>query len=221
MAEPVFQRVRRILSGRIEDAVDRMERSGSDGVMREAVREVDRAIDEVKDDCAATTSRRLLAARQQKALREKAGEMTAKAKFAVAECRDDLAEAAISRQVEFETQAAKLDAVQSQASEEETRLSETLAALEARKREMEDALAAFRVSRGDAAMGAEPQNANRRDVERRVERAEQAFDRAIGGAGFERADAATVNRVAEIDVMQKRSIVAQRLAALKQNAGAA
>ena len=45
MYESIFQRVSRILSARLEDAIDRMERSGSDGVMREAIREVDRAID--------------------------------------------------------------------------------------------------------------------------------------------------------------------------------
>ena len=36
-----------------------------------------------------------------------------------------------------------------------------------------------------------------------------------GGVGFVRADAATINRVAEIDGMQKSATVAERLAALK------
>ena len=38
MAEPILQRVYRILNARVEDAIDRMERSGSDSVMREAIR---------------------------------------------------------------------------------------------------------------------------------------------------------------------------------------
>jgi phage shock protein A len=36
-----------------------------------------------------------------------------------------------------------------------------------------------------------------------------------GGVSFARADATTINRVAEIDGMQKSATVAQRLAALK------
>ena len=40
MAESVFARVRRVLSGRIEDSVDAMERANSDGTMREAIREI-------------------------------------------------------------------------------------------------------------------------------------------------------------------------------------
>ena len=58
-------------------------------------------------------------------------------------------------------------------------------------------------------------------TERRVHRAEQAFDRAMNGAGgaaFSRADAEIITRVAEIDMMQKRSTVAARLDALKQSA---
>jgi phage shock protein A len=34
MAESIFLRVRRVLSGRVEDSVDAMERSNSDTVMR-------------------------------------------------------------------------------------------------------------------------------------------------------------------------------------------
>ena len=47
---------------------------------------------------------------------------------------------------------------------------------------------------------------------------EQAFDRAMAGAGgvsFARADADTINRVAELDGLQKSATVAERLAALK------
>jgi phage shock protein A len=222
MAEQIFQRVRRILNARLEDAVDRMEQSGSDSVMREAIREVGRAIEQVQVDYEAAMSSRLLAVRQQKALREKAIELTAKAKFALAEGREDLAEAALGRQVDFEEQAGKLGAVWTQAGEEEARLSENLAALKTRKQQMEEALDAFLASRRDAALGGDGPTKPPRCVERRVDRAEKAFERAMsnaGGAGFTRPDTETISRVAEIDVMQKHALVAARLAALKQAPG--
>src|SRR5215469_4531670 len=122
MAESIFARVSRLLSATVEDTVDRMERAGGDAVMREAIREADRAIDEVKAELESTMARRLQAARQQKMLAERAEELTAKARFAVKEGRDDLAEAALSRQIDFEAQAGKLDAVQQQARDEEKRL---------------------------------------------------------------------------------------------------
>jgi phage shock protein A len=85
MAESIFVRVRRVVSGQIEDSVDAMERSNSDTVMREAIRESDRLIDEVRRDQEAAMTRRLQAARQQGMLAKKAAELTAKANFALDE----------------------------------------------------------------------------------------------------------------------------------------
>jgi phage shock protein A len=218
MAESIFARVSRLLSATVEDAVDRMEQAGGDAVMREAIREADRAIDEVKRQLEATMARRLQAARQRKMLAERVAELTTKAKFALGEGREDLAEAALSRQVDFEEQAKKLDAVQAQAREEEQRLEDGLTALKARKSQMEEALSAYLISRREAALGGDGPTRPERSAEKKVDAAEQAFDRAMsgaGGVGFTRGDADTINRVAEIDGMQKSATVAERLAALK------
>src|SRR3954467_4704594 len=153
MAESIFARVSRLLSATVEDAVDRMEQAGGAAVMREAIREADRAIDEVKAELESTMARRLQAARQRKLLAQRAEELTTKAKFALGEGREDLAEAALSRQIDFEAQAKDLERVQQQAREIEQRLEDSLAALRARKRQMEDALQAFLLSRQQAAHG--------------------------------------------------------------------
>jgi phage shock protein A len=218
MAESIFVRVSRILSATVEDAVDRMEQAGGDAVMREAIREADRAIEEVGAQLEAAMARRLQAARQAKMLAEHMAGLTDKAKFALGEGREDLAEAALSRQVDFEDQAKKLEAVQADSREEEQRLETGLAALKARKTQMEEALAAYLSSRGAAALGGDGPARPDRSAERKVDAAEKAFDRAMagaGGVGFTRADAETINRVAEIDGLQKSATVAQRLAALK------
>ncbi|MCK1544084.1 PspA/IM30 family protein [Bradyrhizobium sp. 147] len=218
MAESIFARVSRLLSATVEDTVDRMEQAGSDAVMREAIREADRAIDQVKAELEAAMARRLQAARQQKMLAERADELTAKAKFALNQQRDDLAEAALSRQIDFEAQAKQLDAVQQQARELEQRLEDSLTALQARKRQMEDTLQAFLMSRQEAALGGDGPARPNRAAEKKVDAAEKAFDRAMAGAGgveFTRTDASTINRVAEIDGMRKSATVAERLAALK------
>lgn len=224
MAESVFLRVRRLLSAKVEDSVDAMERANSDGTMREAIREVDRAVDEVRADQEAAMTRRLQAARQQEMIAKKVEELTGKARFALQEGREDLAEGALKRQVDLEEQAAKLDHVQALAREEEDKLEESLTALRSRKREMEEALAAFSIARTEASLGGDGGLENKRDIERKVERAEAAFDRAMtgaGGAGFTRGDAEAINQVAELDTLQKSATVAERLAALKQETKAA
>ena len=218
MAESIFARVSRLLSATVEDTVDRMEQAGGDAVMREAIREADRAIDQVKADLETTVARRLQAARQQKMFTERVEDLTAKAKFALGQGREDLAEAALSRQIDFEAQAKGLDAVQQQARQEEQRLEDGLAALDARKRQMEDALQAYLISHREAALGGDGPTRPARSAEKKVDAAEQAFDRAMagaGGVGFARADADTINRVAELDGMQKSATIAERLAALK------
>ena len=218
MSESIFARVSRLFSASVEDSVDRMEEAGGDAVMREAVREADRAIDAVKAQAEAAMARRLQAARQQKLLGEKVAELTAKAQFAVTSGRDDLAEAAITRQVDFEDQARKLDAVQDQAREEEARLADGLTALEARKSQMQDALSAYEISKREAALGGDGPSQPERSASRKVDAAEAAFDRAMsgaGGVGFTRSDAKTINGVAEIGAMQKSATVAERLAGLK------
>jgi phage shock protein A len=221
MAESIFSRVSRLLSARVEDTVDRMEQSGGDAVMRETVREVDRAIDDVKADQEAAMARRLQSVRQQKMLRERVEELGKKAKFAVSEGRDDLAEAAVSRQLDFEQEFVKLEQVQTSAVEEEARLEDSLSALKTRKQQMEESLSAFVISQREASMGGDGAFHNERSVEKQVTRAEAAFDRAMtgaGGVGFTRADAETINRVAEIDSMSRSSVIAERLASLKKAA---
>lgn len=218
MVESIFARVSRLVSATVEDSVDRMEQAGGDAVMREAIREANRAIDQVKAELQATMANRLQAARQQKMLNERAEELTGKAKFALGEGREDLAEAALSRQLEFEEQSKKLGDVQHQASEVEKRLEAGLAALSTRKTQMEDALQAYLVSRREAALGGDGPMRADRAAEKKLDAAEEAFDRAMagaGGVGFSRTDGETINRVAEIDSLQKDATVAERLAALK------
>lgn len=224
MAESIFSRVGRLLSARIEDSVDAMERANNDGVMREAIREVDRTIDAVRADQERAMTRRLQAARQAEMIGKKLEELTAKARFAVESGRDDLAEGALSRQVDLEGQTGRLADVQLLARQEEAKLEDSLAALRARKAQMTEALSAFDVARSDAALGGDGGFHNARRHERQVEQAEAAFDRAMtgaGGVGFPRGDANAINRVAEIDTLQKGATVAQRLAALKASPKAA
>ena len=59
MTENILARVKRLISGKIEDSVDAMERAGGTSVMREAIRETQRAIEDVKVERDEVTLRRL------------------------------------------------------------------------------------------------------------------------------------------------------------------
>lgn len=218
MAESIFARISRVLSATVEDSVDRLEKAGGEAVMREAIRETDRALDQVKADIEVAATRRLQAMRQRQMLAKRVGELSEKARFAIDQGRDDLAEAALSRQIDFEAQAQTLDEVQAQAREEEKRLEDGLAALKDRKAQMEDTLNAYVLSKREACQGDDGASRRTKSAEKKVDAAEQAFERAmsgVGGVGFKRSDGDVVNRVAEIDTLQKSATIAERLAALK------
>lgn len=219
MYESLLGRVRRMISASIEDAVDAMERAKGTSVMREAIREVDRAIDEVRGEQETATARRLQAMRQQRMFRGQLAVLQEKARFAIAQDRDDLAEAALSRQSDFEMQAERLDTVQAEAASEAGRLDICLAALTTRKAQMMEALAAFESAQRDASLGGDGFAHSDRRTERRVERAEEAFDRAMAASGSVantvRADAQVVAKVAEIDALQNSAEIARRMAALR------
>ncbi len=224
MAESIFARMSRLLSATVEESVDRMGKAGGEAVMREAIREADRAVDQVEREMDIVVSRRLQAKRQRQLLAKRLDELSEKARFALDQGREDLAEAALSRQIDFEAQAESLNDVQVEASEEETRLAEGLAALKARKIQMEEALASYVSAKSEApprsgAAATRPE----RSAKKKVDAAEQAFDRAmkgVVGTGLQRTDSDAIHRVAEIDGLQKRATIAERLAALKADRAA-
>ena len=83
---------------------------------------------------------------------------------------------------------------------------------------MEEALAAFETAQRDASLGGDGPTRVDQRTERRVERAEEAFDRAMAGAGgvaaISRTDAQTAAKVAEISTLQKSAAIAERMATL-------
>ncbi len=124
--------------------------------------------------------------------------------------------------MDCEAQDAKLDTVQTACQSDEARLAENLAALKARKDDMAQALADFLEARRTVTLGGDGPTRVQCDIETKVRNAEQAFGRALSGAGgvaVAHPDAAIANRVAEIDVIRKRATVARRLAGLRDVLG--
>ncbi len=223
MTESVLKRVKRIVSGKIEDSIDAMERAGGTGVMREAIRETERAIEDVKAERDEVTVRRLQAVRQQKMFRDRLDALTEKAEFALAEGREDLARAALSRQVDFEATIQNLGKTEAQAAEQEREWEESLAELEMRRAQMEEELKAFETARAELGIDSDTGTNSRREAGRKIDRAEAAFNRAMSGAGgsvgISKLDVKTSNSLAELETMQRDQEIDQRLSELRRKAG--
>ena len=217
MTETLFIRVKRIVSANINDVVDNMEKANAEIVMKEAIREVDRASEEVRAELGKAMAKVHHTNNTIETSKKKIAELVDKAKFAVSQSRDDLAEAAISRQVDLEAQIPVLEAIVTEAKADQAKLEEFAAALNGRKREMQEDLKSFQAAR-DAAGADVASNANQQGD--RVNKAEAVFDRAMKSAsGLEVSRTpGTAVKIAELEQLARSQTISDRLAQLKKSA---
>lgn len=209
VAEPILKRVQRVVAASLESAADAAERVSGTSMMRHAIRELDQTIGKIAGKRDVAEARRLLAERQQNAIRAGLKQLSEDARFAIGKGRDDLAEAVLARQIDHEAELDRLRLVGTEASEESARLDESIGALRSRKAQMEKELSAIEVVRQE--IGASGANAR---IERKVKRAEDAFERTMATTGLGAGVQPSVE-AAELDAIRKSTLVAERMAALK------
>ena len=217
MTETLFVRVKRIVSANINDVVDNMEKAQAEIVMKEAIREVDRATEEVRAELGKALAKSHHASNTIEITKKKIAELVEKSKFAIAQKRDDLAEAAISRQVDLEAQIPVLETVVTEAKVEQAKLEEFVAALNGRKREMQEDLKSFQEARNAAAAEV---SGNANPQGERVNKAKAVFDRAMksaSGLEAQRTPGSAV-KIAELEQLARSKSIADRLSELKKSA---
>ena len=222
MAESLMSRVKRLVSGSINSVVDAVENASPEMVMKEAIREVDRAIDDVREHLGLALANKHHASKRLMEANAKHDDLGEKLRLAVDQGRDDLAEAAIARQLDLEAQIPVLESALKEAGEQETELEGYVAALQGRRREMEEDLGTFLASRPAEAgspTGAAALMTSGPNARRRADKAEGAFNRVLVGAtgvpGLIRADQRTAGKLAELEKIARDNRIRERLAAVK------
>jgi phage shock protein A len=220
MSEQLVSRVKRLVSGGVNSLVDAVENATPEVVMKEAIRELESATDQVRDELGRVLANKHLASRRLMDANGKHEELASQIALAISQSRDDLAEAAIARQIDLESQIPVIEGAISDAATEEAELESYILALQARRREMDEELTAFRESRqhAEAASSAGESTATG-GAERKVSKAERAFDRVMrdasglpGSGGASRKDAA---KIAELEQLARSNRIKERLAAIK------
>lgn len=223
MSEPLTSRVGRLIAGGFHAIVDAVENAAPEAVMDQAIREIDQAIADVRADLGTVEAQRHLAAKrlaEDSARQETLGEQ---ARLALEQGREDLASAAVERQIDLEAQIPVLEARLAELADDKARLEGYITALQAKKREMRDALADYRKAREQrasatgSATGSSP--AGEPVAEDRAERATEAFERIFqrqaGIRGTSGASDGHAAKLAELEELAHRNRVAERLALLK------
>lgn len=221
MSENLVSRIKRLVSGTAYSGVEAMETAMAETTMREAIREVERTIDDVRDQLHAARAEQQVAARRIIQTQEKMEQLGGKVQSAMNVGREDLAEAAVNRQLDLEAQIPVLEKTRDAAGERSAELNGYITALNGRKAEMEDELDAFLVTQkelSDVSTGNDL-GGETCDLEKRADRAQGAFNRVIksatGVAGMGQSDRDTMAKLVELEAVQRKEQIAERLAAYK------
>jgi phage shock protein A len=218
MVDTLRARVGRVVAGSVHALLDKIEDQAPEAMMQQAVRELDKVADEVRQELGRAAANRHLAQQQHAELNRRHAELSAQIEQAIAQQRDELARAAVARQLDIEAQLPVLEATLGDLAREEAELKGYADALRGKKRDMEDAITAFVASRKAAASPVSAVGAGQ--TQAKADAAAGAFDRiyqrqtgltaAAQGASLEQAA-----KLKELDDMVRANKVEERLAQFK------
>jgi phage shock protein A len=218
MADSLKTRVGRVVAGGLHALLDRLEDLNPQAALEQALREADGVIDEVRHELGLVSANRHLAQQQHVRLNRGHEDLSDQIAQALAAEREDLARAAVARQLDIEAQLPVLEATLADLARQEQELQGFTAALLAKRREMQEALTAFRQSRAASVSATQPTGQSA--VEQRLAQVTAAFDRVYqrqtGVAGTSAAgDLDQAARLSELEALVRDHQIAERLARLK------
>ncbi len=206
MNESVKSRVSRLISGGINAIVDKAEGISPEIVMKESIREVDSTIDEVKILLGKETVKQKTTQTQLENESRKHATLSSQIEVAINEKREDLAKAAISRQMDIETQIPILEESLIEIDTNLTKLENYIDALNAKKREMNTELEEF--------MSIQKNQKTDVSIESNIDKAESAFNRVNVGMKSKKINNDDV-KLAELDKLSRDNRIAERLESIK------
>lgn len=222
MKESLSSRVGRIISGSLNAVVDAVENASPEIVMKEAVREVEAAIDDVRAEFGRVAAQKHLATKSLTNENGKYEELQQQAELAVKEERDDLARAAIKKMMHIEAQIPILEKSIAECSEKEKELESYVRALQGKRDDMVEEMNNMKEAQEEAenvsVSGGESVSGSS-DVASKIDKATSAFNRILGEAGLQKrgSDLSSVDesKLAELESLSRNNRIEERLAQLK------
>jgi len=206
MSESMTRRVGRLISGSLNAVIDAAENISPEIVMQESIREVDQAISEVRHELGKMIVQEKMTQERITSEETKHQELLAQITIALTEGREDLAEAAISKQMDIEAQLPVLKSTLAEAQAQVKEMEGFIAALQAKKREMQDELKRFSEHN--------KKQASSSNTVDQVSQAQEAFNRVMGSdtTPATQTDSA---KLAELEALARKNRIQERLDAMK------
>lgn len=219
MSETLSRRVGRLVSGGFHALIDAAENLAPEAVMNESIREIERAVDEVRAELGKVLAQKHLAAKKMADESNRHEAIDANLQAAVDAGRDDLAEAGIAEQMDIEARLPILENTIADCAAQEKELEGFIAALQAKKREMQQQLQDWRAAQQSMGTGktADGNGSDLNRIARDAEKSGNAFDRVMGrqNSVHSSTDAAQLAKLKELEDLSRNNRIAERLAALK------
>lgn len=213
--ESISGRVSRLAAGLVTTVIDGLEKKAPEAVAEQAIREIDKAADELKSNLAALMAERKRYSLQQEDLAEEREGLNRNIRLAIGEGREDLARAGIGRQDDIDAQLTSLDKLMLDVNH---RIDEARAALNAASAARRDAEERVKIARRarevqNPSAGAAVAGFRKPAPEDRIAAALSSVERLTDlPAGKTRDDA----DLAELEEYGRQRRIDDRLAALKQ-----
>ncbi|WP_343642699.1 PspA/IM30 family protein [Roseateles sp.] len=219
MTDTLKTRVGRVIAGSVHALLDRIEDQAPGAMMEQSIREADTVIDDVRHELGTVSANRHLSQRQHANLNQLHATLASQIDEAMTAGREDLARAAVARQLDIEAQLPVLETTLAEQARQENELTGFVAALLAKKREMQDALTEFRKSRA-AAAATVTSPAGAGTAAHRIGKVTDAFDRVYerqtGLSGTARQNGLQqAAQLKELDDLVRDNKIAERMAQLK------
>lgn len=222
MKDGINSRVSRLVTGSIHSFLDSVEKAVPEAVMEQAIREVDDAISDVRSELSQIISERHIALTRLADENRRHEELEEKIEHALSRDREDLAEAAVARQLDIEAQLPIIEQRIQECSSKQDELEGFISALQARQREMEDELHSIRSHKREAENLAAGNSFTQvsEDAQAKADRAASAFDKAkqnIPGSDLDPKSPATEEKkkLVELDNLARGNRIKERLAQIK------
>ena len=215
MTDTIASRVTRVVSGSVHALLDAVENAAPEATRGQAIREIDRVIDDVRAELGRVEASKHLATSQLNKLNTEHEQLAGQIEAALGQGREDLARAGVEKQLNIEDQLPVLQKSLADQRDAGKELEGYIAALLAKKREMEQALRDYVAASPGSTAGA----STRGKSEDRVANAGAVFDRVLakqtGLSGLTSAATDDAAKLRELQDLQRANRIQERLAQLK------
>lgn len=221
MSETLAYRVGRLVSGGFHAVLDKAEDLAPEAAMNENIREIERAIDEIRAELGKVLAQKHLASKKMLDESSRHEALTGSIETALAAGREDLASVGIGEQMDIEARLPVLENTIADCLAQEKELEGFVGALQSKRREMQQALEDFKQARAQAGQGNDgiSGTSNSMRIANNVAKSSNAFERIMQrqtGLALEGQDAAKLASLKELETLSRNNRIAERLAALKR-----